>query len=477
MSFERTKPAINTLPDKVLVRIFALAKLACIHEVCPHGHEHGDHSRSGNVNIQFYNFTGVCSHWRKIAINTPSLWNHIDIGPNTPSSWTELLLKRTKYNPVHVHVYAAGEEHAAGPEYPHRMLKSAYEATNVVMTLTPHIHRVRSLDYDLYVDPGKLVTDLLDLWLNHGTPNPCNDLLIHYWSGPSRDSHKWYYGPRIFRGRRNNFVNMTRSLSRLRLNGMMLPWNSGAYADLINLQLDFAGIPLAVPVHQIASVLFASQGLITLKMKDVQIVPAPGWSLQAPILLSHLFNLELLDMNENSMELLLPLITLPHTPDERLVTLRVHERTQDTLAAFFARSRMNFLYCHTQFSFVPKRSFLQSFPRVDFLVLSNIPIMYEKPFPGARSASSQPPSIYSIPNVKLWDCPVGFLVLKEFVGEHQVRNLQVEYGTGECSQARFMRLQVVRSRLMQDFPGLEFTLSRDHAPSLAPLSSVEVPRN
>ncbi|KAG8691242.1 hypothetical protein FRC09_011685, partial [Ceratobasidium sp. 395] len=155
-----TTARINKIPIEILAHIFALSKKYCFRP-----HSRGD--------ISLSNITAVCKHWRQLALDTPALWTHIDIGPVTPTKLTQISLKRTKDKELHVHVYDPQ------PEVPSQLEEFKEMSRKVIPMLKPHIHRVRSLDLESYAYSTNFVASVLNLWLNHGNPQIARSLFIH----------------------------------------------------------------------------------------------------------------------------------------------------------------------------------------------------------------------------------------------------------------------------------------------------------
>jgi hypothetical protein len=85
------KSGINTLPPELLARIFCLAQTEGV-----------DYLYWNRPSIlRYYFFTHVCSHWRQIAVSTPSLWSNITF---IHKHWTYEMLARAKAVPLSISV-------------------------------------------------------------------------------------------------------------------------------------------------------------------------------------------------------------------------------------------------------------------------------------------------------------------------------------------------------------------------------------
>ncbi|KAG8698114.1 hypothetical protein FRC08_006130, partial [Ceratobasidium sp. 394] len=232
---------INTLPPEILASIFILSR----------------NHRTRNDNFRFHDLASVCAYWRDIALNTPDLWTHVDISPSTPSGVTNLLLGRTKDNPIHIHVYE--------PKPPDNGYTPDYEILKTTNVLAPHMHRVCALDIESHSFSRDFIGAVLNLWFDRGStmyrPNGRQVL------SPDRG-----IGNTILKSRSKHAKGVLLSLNTLHLQGVVFDWKSGAYRDLVDLRLDFASGGGNVPVLQFADMLRANPRLVILKLKSVHIV-------------------------------------------------------------------------------------------------------------------------------------------------------------------------------------------------------------
>ncbi|KAG8716977.1 hypothetical protein FRC09_014935 [Ceratobasidium sp. 395] len=137
---------VNALPSEILSRIFAFSKgCYCI--------------RDGNLRPD--SFTSVCVYWRQVALAATDLWTHIDMGPTTPYSLTELLLDRSKDTPIHVHVIESQETSDTGDPYAYTCECIARE---VMSQLESDIHRLRTLKLVSDSVEGEIIPAILNAW-------------------------------------------------------------------------------------------------------------------------------------------------------------------------------------------------------------------------------------------------------------------------------------------------------------------------
>ncbi|KAG8713200.1 hypothetical protein FRC08_013570, partial [Ceratobasidium sp. 394] len=267
-------PCIHALPPEILARIFALSKGYCFH--------------NSRERVSLHNVAAVCDQWRQLAISTPGLWAHIDIGPTTPTDLTRLLLARTGDTPVHIHVYEPQ------PELPSDLDYLKQKSRKVLPMLKPCIHRVCTLNVESYAYSTKFVGSVLNLWLDRGSTTLPRSLLVHrpFFDGVlSVNEPK--PGTRVSQSKNAELV--PRSINTLHLEGSMLPWDSNAYRGLVDLRLQFWRCEVSASTSQLASIISASPELAILKLGHLCLTRSKDWNQPAPILLSHLRLLDLVN--------------------------------------------------------------------------------------------------------------------------------------------------------------------------------------
>ncbi|KAG8796305.1 hypothetical protein FRC12_000720 [Ceratobasidium sp. 428] len=98
--------AINKLPVEVLGTMFSLVQRYCVHDIIIEQLPQPSISQLADV------ISRVCTHWRKIALNTRELWSHIDLAVNGGHALFERLhdraklwLERARGCPHHLHMH------------------------------------------------------------------------------------------------------------------------------------------------------------------------------------------------------------------------------------------------------------------------------------------------------------------------------------------------------------------------------------
>ncbi|KAG8713202.1 hypothetical protein FRC08_013572 [Ceratobasidium sp. 394] len=452
MSNRRTSlTPINALPLEILSRILALSKQYCNHLPLE------DHS---------YDITTVCTRWRQLAINTPSLWTHIDVGPVTPITSTRLLLERTKDTLVHIHVYEPQPALGLDPE------DVELETCKVIALLKPHIRRVRSLDLESYAYSASFVSPILNMWLDRGSANPPGSLFVHrpYCNSLLSVDEENEPGTRVSQSK--NSKKMLRSLGTLHLRGAIFPWDSGAYHDLTDFRLHGWDFDILLPVSQFVGILSTSPALVILKLAYITITRTDGWNQATPTTLSCLKVLDLVRLKADSLALLLPLIAFPRPSNDLSAGLSVDEEIRNILEVFFARACMQTLYCrYAGGAPLPDASLLRSLPLVDVVLILDYFHFSDAQATQADPVTSQASPLPRIPNVILMRCSVTFEGLRSFVAERQVQNLRLEVCSilGSTTKDSKSDVEAIRNLLLEVYPTLECAISERFSTNSLPV--------
>ncbi|QRV89233.1 pyrolysin [Ceratobasidium sp. AG-Ba] len=174
---------IHRLPTEILSRIF----LNCI-SITPCHPPWGDYRKDGYLRDVLDIIPSVCRLWHDVAIETSSLWTHIDLDTNVMISGQEsrlleyirLRVKRAKGTPIHVHL-PFGPSGALVDEDSYARLGSALQLQNT---------RILSIDtmLDSQLD---LARRLLGTEATRSTPSSLQYLRIHLCPGETPDQLDW----------------------------------------------------------------------------------------------------------------------------------------------------------------------------------------------------------------------------------------------------------------------------------------------
>ncbi|KAG8737356.1 hypothetical protein FRC10_008294 [Ceratobasidium sp. 414] len=431
-----TLAPINALPLEVLANIFDFL---------------GPHCTRSRSFARI--FTGVCTYWRKLSLDTPHLWSHIDVGPNVPCGLNDFLLERAKNSPLHVHVYEPKPDLFKDDN---DMRRSLY-VKHVLETLTPHVHRICTLHVSSDNWHRDFVDRVVNLWLDQGTSDLTRSLTVDQLSASNPLSFK----SQDTDGAAKTLTNAEEvllSLDTLRLNGARFSWESGAYRGLVDLQIGFSVHEFSsFSTSELACILTASPMMAVLKLENITVTRTDSWTQPAPIVLNCLEVLNLVEMSVESLQLLLPLIGLPRDCVELSVGIRVYDQIRNELEGFLDRASITTLYCADgKCGFQAWPSLLRSFPRLRTLVLDNFDISERIPSSGTSPVFSQStPS--RLPRVILLSCQLMLKGVDSLIAKLGVCDLRIEeYKTFDPDYKE--HCIEIKTSLLEAYPGLQFWL-------------------
>jgi hypothetical protein len=116
--------------------------LACIFVYCAQRYYHESWDDTGVP--EWVNVSYVCSRWRRVALNCPTLWSHMFVAS---PHWTDVSLIRSKEVPLRVGVYFSPLHRKTALEFMGRV--------------TPHAERFRECRLDLQSDDAEIVLPML----------------------------------------------------------------------------------------------------------------------------------------------------------------------------------------------------------------------------------------------------------------------------------------------------------------------------
>ncbi|KAG8784264.1 hypothetical protein FRC12_018859 [Ceratobasidium sp. 428] len=420
-----TLARVNKLPQEILSHVFVLAKSHCVHD-----EDFGSHDPAA-----------VCSYWRRIAMNTPNLRSHIDIGSGSPERLVRLSLDRTKDHPIHIHV------HEVDTNPPGTGFARKAEAEKVVELLEPHIHRVRALNVRSQSKFSAFTSTMLKFWLRRGNSRFSKSLIV---SRPtangllhlhSSNKNKNEFSP--------NVRDVLLSLNKLHLQSVMINWDSNTYQSLIDLRLDFTKIRVSIPVSQFASILSASPAISTIKLGGINITGAEEWNNPGPIVLASLKVLKLFGMESHSLRIALSMIGLPDSPVELSISFMGDSDMHDELMDFFRGARITTLHLRSHKAGSGLSPACLPLSELHTIILEDhqwvLPLVR-----GSGPTSSQSTSLFPRLTAILLQCQIEFECLKLFVGSFGVQELRLE----QCVPAYRddLSLDAMGSLLLGEYP-------------------------
>ncbi|CAE6451860.1 unnamed protein product [Rhizoctonia solani] len=262
--------------------------------------------------------TQICSSWRRIAINSPALWSHIDIALDhslNPSLFerANVYAARAGLYPLSIHISNTRsarehERHSLRQTVTDPVLYEAWgdwEDLQEFKFLTDST-RIKSLEVDLYLLDGlrDCHFSMLEYFLARCEPGIFTQYTTRVWAtsrlppvgGPFIEPAN---APRTIKGAllslpSRHFEAIWLGVSSLRVNGLCPHWTSKAYHGLVELYLDL-GIP-KITEAQLVNMLKSSPGLRILHINADIFHPSPYGTLIAPVFLSELEELTVIQL-------------------------------------------------------------------------------------------------------------------------------------------------------------------------------------
>ncbi|KAH7335308.1 hypothetical protein B0J17DRAFT_719846 [Rhizoctonia solani] len=240
----------NILPDEILSRVFHFAAYG---EPCQF---HNTYEYSAYPLL----FTHVCSRWRQVAMNSPTLWSHIDISS---------------------HGFRGSDIHIA-ENFPYGLYIGDLSLTDF---LVPLVKRIRSLEIHVELDDrhradasvlgDEFCDDILFMCLMNCTPGVLKHLMVVPKGGANaafveaedapdnggQDDGTSLLSIRL-KMQEQGLENILSPITHLKLNGRYSYWSSQAYHGLIELRLyPSNGWIIYIPDSQFTTMLAASPQL------------------------------------------------------------------------------------------------------------------------------------------------------------------------------------------------------------------------
>ncbi|QRV93211.1 F-box-like protein [Ceratobasidium sp. AG-Ba] len=307
---------INILPPEVLRSIFRLSNTYCVH----------DHQAKGCYNA----LAQVDRYWRQVALDTPELWTHVDVSPDTPTrsmyGLSRMMLERSKGEPIDLHVYEPENTAVGGPTHQE-------ETEKFKKFLSPYIPHIVKFRLETSLPSSYFVHSLTELWdeihianlhdMSIILPNPYGAFISHI----------------RFPGTRGVEQTPEAYFQTLHLQNAMLDLGSLVCHGLVDLRIECTNGTIIpdIDVYDLAVTLAASPNLAVLKLQ----APFSRWSeLDLPLVtLSNLEVLNLTKLEPESLRVVLPLISRPNPQTKLSVGLTFYDDEQllSEYRSFFSR--------------------------------------------------------------------------------------------------------------------------------------------
>ncbi|KAF8597672.1 hypothetical protein BDV93DRAFT_366866 [Ceratobasidium sp. AG-I] len=423
---------VNKLPPEIFDEIFTMATTKCVRSW---------YTEASTCVCLPDTISSVCSYWRKLALNTSSLWTHIDFfeGSNLYQfrRRSAILLERSRGAPIHLHIFDP-VNHDYTPNH-NRM-------SGLLQSLAPYMSCAHFLDIDLRYSLS--LASVYGTWLGEGVIGSTKGLSIR------RSLRKPLLRPGIELWK--NSAEFLLPLRTLHLENIAIDWKSSAYHGLVDLRLNFPGHRRnEVSQSRFAEILASSPQLHILKLSNVHIVRRLPYCEIASTRLDYLRVLTI-EIDTESLCLLLPLITPPEHAKSLSVAITLYSATDfpEALETFFRRSHITTLYLAQRSPTLSDS--LQIVPLLS--VLPSLEHLFIKDWPILRLAWSSTFSNSVFENSRMQSYRVQDS--NSLVSVHGIQDIHL-IGCSLYNGTSPMLLDTFRDRLFQAIPDMNCIVSSD----------------
>ncbi|KAG8776975.1 hypothetical protein FRC12_000596 [Ceratobasidium sp. 428] len=339
LTIERNKSKvlnpIHSLPSEILATIFSVSI-----------GQYTRYDRSRAIKFGHASPTtisGVCSLWRRIALETRSLWSHIDI--TVGGKWkpqfehARLWSQRSRDLLLYIAVrdFPPGELHS-------RSGVQAYRIRALIEFLAPLMPRVRVLDVWLVADSHNMLLSIIGCWIENALQVPGKILQLRnvlHKHRPAIELSPDTIGsisPEAF----NAFFD---TVSRVSLLNCCFRGPVVFSAALVELHLEQLNEPYTPSQQDLAAMLATSPRLRILVLSDCCIQPSEGTP--DPVVLNHLQSLSLEHIGEpghSGFEYVFPLLDIGSETLDMSLTLDDDPDFVIEAESFFSRTRVTRLF-------------------------------------------------------------------------------------------------------------------------------------
>ncbi|KAG9086323.1 hypothetical protein FS749_003721 [Ceratobasidium sp. UAMH 11750] len=358
---------INILPQSLLLSIFSYAidsqRAKRTHLPLPSRRDQHDPALV---------LSSVCASWRNITLENPSLWSTILLDQEDPEcQLAQILLARAGNASIDVQASFPDLKALESFEW-HSLLQTRYD-------------RIRSLD--LVLPDISLLRIILVLWPWENLAPSLKALSVkiirlHYMTD---DTPEKVLPNRVH----ERFL---QNLSTFSLYGGYFDWDSAAFTNLVNLQVARVTAP-GPTLIQVVNMLKASPRLRTLCLMKLSILRDENIDHQ-PVYLEHLRKLSLVDLGNEALHGLIPLLL----PGSQPLTLHLDYGPEDNsrimlFSNLFRRSYVESLYIHNRTTREAMSHFFGALPHLGYLYVrgNNVLDILEAlstPFPASNRETS-----------------------------------------------------------------------------------------
>ncbi|QRW03319.1 hypothetical protein RhiLY_02318 [Ceratobasidium sp. AG-Ba] len=213
-----------------------------------------------------HSLAGVSSYWRKIAISMRLLWSYIRLSSSNKNyEHSQLLLERSSGHPLYAYVVADDGERAKNRLYE----DDVYPRLQFIDKAGPQIDIMNVVLLADYTEPvEKVLVRWFDSDSNQSRKTLCASRPLH--EGPIPVEWDWdiFLDPA--------YDSTLKSIDKLSLDDIFIPWDSCVYHSLTHLRLSFEeNSALEVTIIELSDILRACPELETLKIQGGLVITSP----------------------------------------------------------------------------------------------------------------------------------------------------------------------------------------------------------
>lgn len=231
----------------------------------------------------------VCTRWRRIMLDDPAFWAHIDVVPIYTRTQdflarTEAYVARVGKMPLDIHFHCSA--YNVGPS----------DLQSVLEFITTYGPQTRSLYLDTPTGSGGWGDMILQWCYMDCTPGTFTDLIVQDMDSIVPFTNDGRTSPYALRGELtpDRMDKLLHSVTNLRLHGLYFPWAHQAYHGLVELSLTrYIGSDIRITEAELIDIFRSSPRLQTLKFNIPISDPVPEPSSMSAV---HLEDLEVLNL-------------------------------------------------------------------------------------------------------------------------------------------------------------------------------------
>ncbi|KAG8725508.1 hypothetical protein FRC09_013747 [Ceratobasidium sp. 395] len=325
---------IHSLPPEVLSNIFVVASppaRLCVQDVVP------DYVPPKPTCLD--HIMGVCAYWRQIAIDTSSLWSHIDLV--AAGRWTNRFMARAQYRleragdlPIELHIQDTSDpsRFGLGPENVQRL----------VGFLSPYAKRYRSLHILFQSQMRELFNSVFQFLAQCNVPSVLDTLIL----ATQADNQQTFASQNAVPSSdalSNKYDQLLGPVRRLDLQRMYIHWASAVYHDLVDLSIQYLPQALWPTTHQLAEVFSVCPRLRRIKLGRFGVTASNTSHGLTPTLLDDLEEINLRHL-ESGCATVLSLISPGSRPFSASIVMTSSPGELEVVHSFFHSSNVRTLF-------------------------------------------------------------------------------------------------------------------------------------